>query len=242
MAKKEILILVVVLVVVYLFPWKDISWGKITLAPERTVTVMGSAELSVTNQIAHFSAGINAFNDNKELAVNEINTKMTEVIKAVKELGVEDADIRSTQNVYQMQENVDPSLVGRGAVKLGQWNANNSIDITLRDVEKAGALTDILNKSGATNVYGPDFSLDTSTKSADKLIGAAIEDSKVKAEAIATAGGSKLGKMISVNEGSSSVNPYPMMSKVALDSAVPAPVEIGSTKVVKTVTVVWGLE
>jgi len=250
MIKKEFLGLAILVGVVYFFPWKNISWGKITIAPERTVTVTGYAESKVTNQIANFSAGVSAFNDKKEVAVNEINTKMTAIIAEVKALGVGDADIQTSQvNVYQMQESVVSSgrmmpAIDTGKVKLGQWSASNSIEIVLRNVDKASELTDILNKSGATNVYGPNFSLDTSSKASDLLIGAAIENSKVKANVIATSGGAKLGKMISVNEGYSSPNVYPMMAKTMMDSSVsvPAPVEIGSTNVSKTVTVVWGLE
>lgn len=252
MMKKVILGLVVLLGVFYFFPWKNISWGKITLAPERTVTVTGFAESKITNQIVNFSAGVSAFNDKKEVAVNEVNTKMTALISSVKSLGVAEADIKTSQlNVYQMQERVvEPQqgkmmpIIDTGKVKLGQWSANNTIEITLRNVDKASELTDALNNSGATNVYGPNFSLDTSSRAGDKLIGAAVEDSRVKASAIAAAGGAKLGQLISVNEGYSSPNVYPMMAKSLLDSSgsAPAPVEIGSTSVSKTVTVVWGLE
>lgn len=250
MMKKEILVLAIVLGVVYFFPWKSISWGKITLSPERTVTVTGFAESKITNQVARFSAGVNAINDNKEAAVNEVNKKMTDLVAVVKSFGVEDADIQTSQvNVYQMQQSetkiglqMMPAIDG-DRVKMGQWSASNSVEITLKDVNKAGELTDILTKSGATNVYGPNFSLDTSNKASDKLIGAAIEDSKVKAEAVAVAGGAKLGKMISFNEGYTS-NPgiYSMLAKTASDVSAPAPMEIGSTSVYKSVTVVWGLE
>lgn len=246
MMKNGILWTAIILAVIYFFPWRVISWGKMTLSPERTVTVTGYAESKVTNQIANFTAGVSTISDSKETAVNEANKKMTEIIKAVKNLGVEEADIQTSQiNVYQMQtiENKNQMELG-GKVRLGQWSANYTLEITLKDPSKAVAMTDALNASGATNVYGPNFSLDTSSKVADLLIGAAVEDSKTKALEIAKAGGAKLGKMISVNEGYSSPNVYPMMAKSLLDSSgpAPAPVEIGSTNINKTVTVVWGLE
>ena len=242
--KKELLGLVVLLGVVYFFPWKSISWGKITLAPERTVTVSGYAETKISNQIANFSAGVSTIHEMKEAAVSEANMKIAEVVFGVKGLGIEEKDIQTSQmNVYQMQENVDPSMMGRGKVKLGQWSANYTLEITLRDVKKASELANLLNSSGATNVYGPNFSLDASSRSGDKLIGEAVADSRIKAEAVAVAGGAKLGKLISVSEGGPS-NPgiYSMMAKSAVDSSISAPMEIGSTSVSKTVSVVWGLE
>ena len=241
-----------VLTAVYFFPWGDITWGKIVMKSEGVVTVSGYAESSEKNQIAEFSAGVNALGNTKELAVNEVNTKMTALINAVKAFGIAEADIQTQQiNVYQMQEREQielqtmPPIDGGGKVKLGQWSASNSISITLRDVEKASRLTDILNNSGANNVYGPNFQLDTSKKTDDKLVEAAVADAKTKAELMARASGARLGRVVSIVEGGQSMPIYPMMTlkaETARDISVPAPVEVGSTKVSKTVTVVWSLK
>ncbi|KKT68098.1 MAG: hypothetical protein UW64_C0029G0003 [Microgenomates group bacterium GW2011_GWC1_44_37] len=186
-----------VLGALYFFPWGDITWGKIVMKNEAMVTVSGYAESDEKNQIAMFSAGVQAFNDDKEMAVNEVNKKMTEIIKLVKGLGVKDDDIKTQQiNTYQTQEQ-----------------------------------------------GGPNFQLDTSVKADDKLMGLAVADARKKAEAMAAASGAKLGRVISINE-SGSGPIYPMMyaaeaAKSAL--SVPAPVEIGTTKISKTVAVVWSL-
>lgn len=242
---KSVLGGAVLLGILYYFPWKDITWGRILLGNEGVVTVTGYAESTEKNQIAVFSAGVTAINDVKELAVNEVNLKMTEIVKGVKGLGIDAADVKTQQiNVYQMQENLTPPMVGGGRVKLGQWNASNSIEITLRNVEKAGQLADLLSASGATNVYGPNFRLDTSKKAEDSLIEAAVADAKLKAELMARASGARLGRVVSVVEGGQSPNIYPLMMRaesVKIDSGVPAPVEVGTTKISKTVTVVWSL-
>ncbi|OGD72526.1 hypothetical protein A3K29_00020 [Candidatus Collierbacteria bacterium RIFOXYB2_FULL_46_14] len=236
-----------VLGALYFFPWGDITWGRVIMKSEAVVTVTGYAESDEKNQIAMFSASVNAINDKKELAVNEVNTKMAAIIKAVKELGVAEGDIETQQiNTYQMQERAEIMIYPPqpGKVVMGQWSANNSIGITLRDVAKAGQLTDLLNASGATNVYGPNFQLDTSIKADDKLMGLAVADARKKAEAMAAASGAKLGRVVSINESGQSSPVYPMMYRAEAakaDVSVPAPVEIGTTKISKTVTVVWSL-
>lgn len=234
----------ILLAVLYFFPWKDITWGKVLLSNEGLITVLGYAESSEKNQIADFSAEVMSINNSKELAVNETNKKMAEIMKVVKGLGIEPADIKTQQiNTYQNQENVPQNMMGR--IQLGQWIARNSIEITLRDAEKAGALADALNASGATNVYGPNFRLDTSKQVEDKLVEAAVADARLKADKMARAGGARLGRIISIVEGSQSSDVYPLMMRaeaVKMDSSVPAPVEVGSTKISKTVTVVWSLK
>ncbi len=239
---------VLVLSALYFFPWGDITWGKIVMKNEGMVTVSGYAESDEKNQIAQFSAGVSAIADKKDVAVNEVNTKMSALIKAIKAFGVAEADIQTQQvNAYQMQEREPQSGImmpdyGGGKVKLGQWNASNTISITLRNVDKASQLTDILNNSGANNVYGPNFQLDTSKKAGDELIGKAVADAKVKAEMMASVSGAKLGRVVSIVEGGQSSSIYPMMSFAKADVAsVPAPMEPGTSKVSKSVTVVWSL-
>ncbi len=236
---------VLVLAAIYFFPWGDITWGKLTLKNEGVVTVSGYAESNEKNQIAQFNAGVNAISDVKETAVAEVNAKMAEIVAAVKKLGVESEDIKTQQmNTYQMQENVNPMMIGQGKVKLGQWSASNSIEITLRDVDQASELADVLNASGATNVYGPNFQLDTSKKADDKLVEAAVADAKLKAELMARASGARLGRVISIVEGSQGGIAYPMSARsemAKMDLAVPAPMEVGTSRISKTVTVVWSL-
>ncbi len=230
-----------VLALLYFFPWRNITWGKIVMGTERTVTVSGYAESQVTNQIAEFSAGVNVVNDQKEKAVEEVNAKISELTKNVKDFGIDEQDIQTQSvSVYQQQEYIERKTVP------GQWGAGTTIVITLRDVTKASALTDLLTRSGATNVYGPSFRLDTSKKNEDGLTAAAMDNARLKAEEIARAGGAKLDKVVSVIEGESVRNQaYPMYalsSKAVDESARGAALETGSTTVSKTVTVVWSLK
>ncbi len=229
----------IVLGVLYFFPWGDITWGRVIMKDEGTITVSGYAESEEKNQIANFSAGVTEVNDDKDTAVNEVNTKMEELLKAVKDFGIDEADIQTQSiNVFQSQEIVKE---GGTRTKPGQWSASNTISIILRDVEKAGELTDILTKSGATNVFGPNFQLDTSKKAGDELLAAAVTDARAKADMMAAASGAKVGRVVSVIEGGQSpIYPISMMAREAKDM-VSAPVEVGTTKITKTVTVVFGL-
>jgi uncharacterized protein len=233
--KKVILTVVLVLLAVYVLPLNKINWGKVTWQPAETVTVSGTATTQETNQIASFSAGVMVQNMDKNKAITEVNSKTDELIKAVKDFGIVSDDIQ-TQNLSYYQE-------PKGSTNPGQWQVNNSVEITLRDVAKASQLADLLAKTGATNVYGPNFRLDENNKSANGLFGEAIKDAKIKADSIAKASGRTLGKVLSVTEGSSSSGIYPTYDKaMGVGGGVSAPIEPGSVTVSKTVTVVWELK
>jgi len=143
-------------------------------------------------------------------------------------------------SVYQRQETYYDN--GTPKSRPGQWDVNNTISVVLRDVDRAAAMADLLTKSGATNVYGPSFQLDTSKKATDALMADAIADAQVKAEAMAKASGTSLDRVISVTEGGSSNSIYPMYAKADGMGGGGASVEPGSTNVSKTVTVVWSLK
>jgi uncharacterized protein YggE len=229
------------LAILYFFPWKNITWGKVVMSPERIVTVSGYAESQENNQIAEFNAGVSSVKDNKDEAVKEVNDKINAITAAVKEFGVSSDDIQTqSMSVYQAQETYYDNGVQKS--RPGQWNVNNTIVITLRDVAKANGLTDLLTKSGATNVYGPNFQLDTSKKAEDTLMADAIADARVKAEAMAVASGTTLDKVVSVTEGSSGTVAYPMYAKADGMGGGGASLEAGTTKISKTVTVIWSLK
>lgn len=228
---------IIFLLALFFLPWQRINWGGLQILPGRTITVVGEAQMQQKNQIATFTAGVTVVNDDKDAAVSEVNQKTEALIAAVKDFGVKSEDVKTQNlNVYQREETYYEE--GRQKTRPGQWSVSNTIEIKLRNVDRASALADLLTKSGATNVWGPNFTLDESQPAEDSLLEEAIKDAQKKAEVIARASGRKLGKILSVSEG---YQPEPIFR--ALEGAGGgAPVEPGSSMVKKVVTVVFELK
>ena len=206
-----------------------------SLKQPATITVTGEAKKDELPQIARFSASVTAANADKQTVVNEVNSAMEKIIKSVKDFGIDEKDIQTQQvSVYQTKEE-------RLSAK-DIWQAGNSINITLRNITQASALADLLQGNGAANVFGPNYSLDDTTQAQADLLSKAIDNAKTKAQKIASASGRKLGKVITVNEGSS-VYPEPLFlggSTMAEKSS--APVEPGTETVYQSVTVTFELK
>lgn len=226
------------IIAAFVLPWNRINWGKFSWQPAETVTVTGEARSIEKNQIASFTAGVEAVKDNKDEAVKEVNGKVEALIKAAKDFGIKAEDI-TTQNlsIYQSEEMYWDNGVQKS--RKGQWRVNNSIEITLREVDKASGLADVLTSSGANNVWGPNFRMDDTNAAETALFDEAMKNAKEKAEAVAKASGRSLGKVLSVNEGSGTSNIFPLYAAKDGMGGGGAPVEPGSGTVSKSVTVVY---
>ncbi len=235
-----------------ILPVDKINWGRVSILPAATITVTGSSQGNVANQIASFNATVISTDQTKQTAIDKVNKEMTVLIQSVKDFGIEDVDIKTESvNVYQlpidvpvpqtMMYPIPPQRTGGGSsAQAGDWQASNSITVTLRDVSKASALTDLLNKSGTTNVYGPNLTTDSNTAAADAdLLSKAVANAKSKAESIAKSGGQTLGKMINVQETGAN---YPMMYAAKDLSVSSAPIEPGTSTLFKSVTVTYELK
>jgi uncharacterized protein len=225
---KAVAVLILIVIAAFVLPWKNINWGKIRFQDE-TVVVIGESETKQKNEVASFSAGVNVINVNKENAIAEVNKKINELIASVKSFGISADDIQTQSvSVYQQQEINN------------KWIVNNTIEITLRDVSKTQELVDLLNKSGANNVYGPNFRIEETTEVEKTLYESAVTDARERAELIAKASGRKLGKVITVVEGNSSS--YPIYK--AMDSGLGggAVAEPGTSTISKTLTVTFELK
>lgn len=229
------------LAVAYAFYTGQIHWGSFEITPASVVTVTGTSKIDASPQVANFTATVSISDDDKDKATSEVNTKMADLINSLKIFGINDSDIQTAQvSVY---ENAQPEIMiyPPRPTNVKKWQASNTVTIKLRDTTQASALTDLLNKSGATSVSGPNFSIeDTKTNDAE-LLTQAIADAKSKAQAMAKAGGRTLGRMVTVTEGSSS-QPYPLYAAIGkTDSSTSTPIEPGTQTLTKTVTVIFEL-
>ena len=225
---------------VYFLPWERVDWGKVAVKPAETVTVTGEAKSREKNQMARFNAGVEVVGDSKEKAVAEVNDKVAKLIESVKSFGIESGDIQ-TQNmsIYQSEESYWDNGVQKS--RKGQWRVSNSVEVILREVERASDLANLLSNSGATNVFGPSFSFDDVSAAKKELYEAAMDDARDRAEILARAAGRKLGKVLSVTEGGSVNAIYSARGDYG-GMGGGAPMEPGSGEVTQSLNVIFELK
>lgn len=210
------------------------SLGITSIGKSDYITVTGSAYGMSANEIATLNAGVTVINADKTQAVKLMNEKMDTIVAAIKKFGIPAEDIKTSNYSIYQDQTWDPST---SKTIFGDWRANTSIDITIREVDQASTLADLLSTLEVDNVYGPSFTTDNQDPNETKLLISAMANAEIKAEQIAKASGRSLGKMTSFIEGSSSFV-APMYAR-GMGGGGGADLQPGSTEVGRMVTVTY---
>src|SRR3989339_141464 len=166
--------------------------------PVRTVTVVGVSSKVVQNQIANFYASILERNAVKIEVAEKAKEKSDQLIEKLKEFGIPEADLKTTSvNIYQDQYYDNNS----GQTRFGDWNANISIDITVRDISQVDKLTELLTQLDISNFGGPNFTFDNKKIDDSELLSDPLSDGRAKAEILAARIGLSLGEIQRIVEG-----------------------------------------
>jgi hypothetical protein len=204
--------------------------GHSATAADKTITVTGTGSVTSVPDRATFSFTVETRGKTATSALAQNNDAANAVIAAVKGAGVPAADIQTSQVALMQQSSQDgTSIVG--------YIASNTITVKT-DLGRSGKLVDAAVNAGATGVGGPMLSRSNESELYRDALKKAIEDSKLKAQALADAAGLKLGAVQSVTEGATSSPPVPYAQK-ASDAASGVPVEAGTQEIQATATVTY---
>lgn len=157
-------------------------------APEsiRTLNVSGVGVVYLTPDIAYITIGVNTQRDNAAEAVDANKEQTTAVIQAIKDAGVEDKDIRT--NNFSIWSNPQYDEFGQ---LTGQVNyvVDNTVNVTVRDIDKLGDLLDAAISAGANSIYSIQFDVEDKTKAQEEARTKAVEDAKAEAAGLAETSG-----------------------------------------------------
>jgi len=163
-----------------------------------TITVTGIGEAIGLPDIAVIQLGVNVVNADVGEAVASANQTIEDVKRAVVRLGVAEQDVQTTNFTVWPEDVYDPQTGLLSGER--RYHADSTLQITMRDVSKAGEVIRAGLDSGANNVYGLTFSIDDTTALESEARGEAISDASGRAQQLAEKLGVTLGSPIAVGE------------------------------------------
>ena len=206
----------------------------------RVIVVDGHGEAQGSPDLASLSFAIETHAPTAAEAASRnaaLADKVTTVLKAkVADKGRVWSGSYSLDPDYQQHEGMTrPVIIG--------YNAQNSISVETTALNSVGALIDAAIAAGANRVNGLNFTLKDDTKVRNDAIASASHDAQSQAQALATALGVKLGRIVRASTVS---EPRPMPVAYAMASAravsPTTPIEPGQVSVPATVSLTYEIQ
>lgn len=216
--------------------------GPVAAAPTpsdpatHTITVTGTGKTTVVPDVARITVGYTSTQPTVKAARSTAAATMTQVIAAIKALGIAEADIRTVGlNLY-------PQTANNAPAKIVGYTISEQLQVTVRDLDKVGDVVDVATAKGATDVSGVSFELADPDAAMNQARSAAVTAAQASAEAMAKAGHVTLGAVVAMTDVNVSA-PYPMFMAAgkAADGSVATPVQPGTQDVTAQVTVVFAI-
>ena len=206
---------------------------------KNTITVSGTASITVTPTIAYVNIGVATFNKDAVIAQSDNAVKMDQVYKALESLGI------SKDKIKTVSYNISPRYdYGNNISTLAGYDVTNGIQVTVTDLTKVSQVLDLTVKQGINQANSISFGITDQEKDEIYLqaLAEAVANAKGKANALATASGLIVSNPLQIIEGSPSyvvpIYSYDLDSVKAGDAATP--ISGGELKVEADVTLVYG--
>lgn len=192
------------------------NFGRPNSPATDTITVQGDGQATLAPDVARISFSV----ENTSATVAEAQAATTKQANAalafVTKQGVDDKDVKTlSYNISPQYSYPNPCSDGKmcpdysRAPKITGYQVSETVQVTVRDLDKVGELLGGLGSLGVQNVNGPAFALDDSTAGYDAARADAIDKAKAQANRLAKQLGVRLGKIVNFSE-SSGGYPYPV--------------------------------
>jgi uncharacterized protein YggE len=218
----------------------------------RTISVSGKGEMFAKPDVALITFSVYESASLVAEAQENSNKKMAALLAAVKNLGIDEKDVKTT-NYYAGPKYEWKQLpctqfsCPPGENKLVGYEVRQSISLKIRKIDDAGAVLAALGAQGASDISGLEFTVDDEDALKLDARTAAIEDAKAKAERLAKDLHVSLGDIVTFAE--DVYYPVPMYAKmesVAMDmgmgGANPVSLPTGENKITSNVTITFEIK
>jgi len=165
----------------------------------RTLSVSGSGKAYLTPDTAYVNIGVHTEGKNAAEAVAANNSHSQKVIDALKNQGVAEKDIQTTNFSIYPQQQYDTQGKPTGEII---YLVDNSVIVTVRDIDKVGKVLDAAVQAGANSINSVEFEVADKIKALSDARKAAVLDAQTKAEELANAAGVELGEVQTITESS----------------------------------------
>lgn len=203
------------------------------------IVTTGDATVKVKPDIAILMVGAVAQGATAEDAQRAVADRVARVLDAAKGLGIAEKDRKNAGYSISPQYAYGPNQ----APRITGYQATQQLALTIRNVDGAGRALDALVQGDGANTASIQFTLEDPKAAQANARSLAIADARSRADAMASAAGVHLGRVISVSDAGSPQPSFGRYEKVAQPAAsMPTQVPVGDLDVVVHVQVQFEIQ
>ncbi|MBV9159882.1 MAG: SIMPL domain-containing protein [Candidatus Kaiserbacteria bacterium] len=214
-----------------------------------TITVSGEGIVYAVPDTGEFSFSVMQTGKDVTTAQTQVNTKANDIIDYLKQAGIDEKDIQTTDYSVNPHYEWSATTCPAGGYCPGKqtitgYDVSETLTVKVRDTKKAGDLLSGVGSRGATNVSGLNFTVANQDLIEAQARDKAIQAAKDKANTLARSLGVSIVRVVGFDEGGNNRIYYAKSADVSLQAsgAAPAPapeIAVGQNKVVSDVTVTY---
>jgi len=188
------------------------------------ISVTGTASVAMQPNVATVNANVQTFAASVTQAISDNNARYDRIVAALGKAGVARGDI--ALSYYNVNYETQPRT---------GYTVSRDFSIKVRDIGKAGEVTDAATAAGATSINGVNFGLLDASSAKGEATERAVQDARRQADLIASAAHLHvIGiKSIDLGGGGGIVVPQPLMRAATMN----APTQFDQSDVNVTVNV-----
>jgi uncharacterized protein YggE len=165
---------------------------------------------------ARFTVGVETIAPSARAASAQNSATFARVAAALQRLGVKEDDLQ-TRSITLSRIDYGPNR--------GRFQANNLIDVKVRDIKRAGEAIAAITEAGANVLSGPNLRVSDPENAARSAYASAYRAARARAEAYAGAAGLKVARVLAIRDGAAGPAPYRYESDAVMaEQAAPPPI------------------
>jgi uncharacterized protein len=242
MKNKSIIVVAIALIALLVSACGPTTVNQAASPPLRSVSVTGAGTANLVPDIAYIYVGVHTEEKSAAESVDGNNAQTEKMIKALKDFGIAAKDIRTTNFSIWPQDKYDQFTGTPTGDKT--YVVDNTVYVTVRDLDKLGELLDTVIAAGANTVNSIQFDVADKSEALKTARAEAVKDAEVQAKELTDAAGVKLGDVLSIGFYDSS--PYPVFDGKggggAVAEAASVPIQPGQLTFTVNVNVTYEIK
>ena len=216
-----------------------------------TISVDGKGDVFAVPDTATFSYSVTTMAKDVVTAQTKVNNDGNAILAYLKQQGVEDKNIQTTDYSVNPQYDYTNGVCSQGGYcppgkqVLSGYQVSQTVTVKVKDTTKAGVLLSGIGAKGATNISGLSFTVENETALEAQARTKAIDDARTKADELAKELGVSIVRIVGFNENGGGGPIYyakaaRMDSGMSNEAMAPSPeIATGQNKITSNVSVTY---